>query len=75
MTSQRCVTIDDADTYEIDDAIGLETRADGCQRIWIHIADPGRLVLVGSLLDLEAQRRASSLYLTTGRAMSHTSVR
>ncbi|GCE65463.1 hypothetical protein OMCYN_01401 [cyanobiont of Ornithocercus magnificus] len=66
MTSQRCVTIDDADTYEIDDAIGLETRADGCQRIWIHIADPGRLVLVGSLLDLEAQRRASSLYLTTG---------
>ena len=66
MTSQRCFTIDDADTCEIDDAIGLEVRTGRCQRIWIHIADPGRLVPAGSLLDLEAQHRASSLYLTTG---------
>jgi exoribonuclease-2 len=60
------VTIDDDDTADIDDGLALETLADGRQRIWIHIADPDRLIEAGSPLDLEARRRASSLYLARG---------
>ncbi len=66
LTAQACVTIDDAETSDIDDAIALERRPDGSARLWIHIADPGRLILEGSPLDLEARRRGSSLYLSRG---------
>ena len=66
LTSQRCVTIDDADTRDIDDGLAIETTAAGTTRIWIHIADPGRLIEAGSPLDLEARKRGSSLYLAKG---------
>ena len=66
LTAQACVTIDDAETSDIDDAIALERRQDGSERLWIHIADPGRLIPEGSPLDLEARRRGSSLYLSRG---------
>jgi exoribonuclease-2 len=66
LTAQHCVTIDDDDTRDIDDAIGLERSGSGELRLWIHIADPGRLVAAGSPLDLEARRRGSSLYLASG---------
>jgi exoribonuclease-2 len=66
LTQQRCVTIDDDDTRDIDDALALERREGGALRIWIHVADPGRLVAAGSPLDLEARRRGSSLYLARG---------
>jgi exoribonuclease-2 len=36
------------------------------QRVWIHIADPSRYIELGSPLDREARRRASSIYLPTG---------
>jgi exoribonuclease-2 len=60
------VTIDDDDTRDIDDALSLERLADGRRRLWIHVADPGRLIAPGSPLDLEARRRGSSLYLAGG---------
>ncbi|QPN61816.1 RNB domain-containing ribonuclease [Synechococcus sp. CBW1002] len=66
LTGLRMVTIDDADTRDIDDGLSLETLPGGVQRLWIHVADPGRLVPAGSALDLEARRRASSLYLAGG---------
>ncbi|KZR88032.1 Exoribonuclease 2 [Synechococcus sp. MIT S9509] len=66
LTAQVCVTIDDVETSDIDDAIALERRRDGSERLWIHIADPGRLIPEGSPLDLEARRRGSSLYLSRG---------
>ena len=66
LTAQSCFTIDDVETRDIDDAIGLERRPDGSERVWIHIADPGRLISAGSPLDLEARRRGSSLYLSRG---------
>jgi len=66
LTTQACVTIDDVETSDIDDAIALERRRDGSERLWIHIADPGRLIPEGSPLDLEARRRGSSLYLSRG---------
>jgi len=63
LTALRTYSLDDADTTEIDDALSLETLADGRRRIWVHIADPGRLIAADSPLDLEARQRASSLYL------------
>ena len=51
---------------EIDDALGLDRDPQGRPRIWIHIADPDRLIAPGSPLDLEARRRAASLYLASG---------
>ena len=66
LTGLKTVTIDDADTREIDDALSLEPNAGAGWRIWIHVADPGRLVAAGSPLDQEALRRASSLYLAGG---------
>jgi exoribonuclease-2 len=97
LTRLKTVTIDDADTREIDDALSLEpwSSSEGIGpdpalgaesgpgpssstaaaqsptdpsgwRIWIHVADPGRLVPAASPLDQEALRRASSLYLAGG---------
>lgn len=66
LSELHCFTIDDEDTLDIDDALGVETLADGRHAIWIHIADPGRLIQPDSPLDLEARRRVSSLYLARG---------
>lgn len=66
MTSQLCFAIDDPSTVEVDDAVGIETLADGRQRLWVHIADPSRYVPLGSPLDVEARRRLTSIYLPTG---------
>ena len=60
-------TIDDDDTVDIDDGLSLEVASSGARpRLWIHIADPGRLIAADSPLDLEARRRGSSLYLAPG---------
>jgi exoribonuclease-2 len=66
LTALHTVTIDDEDTADIDDGLSLEWLADGTPRIWIHVADPGRLISPESPLDLEARRRATSLYLAQG---------
>ena len=66
LCQQRCMTIDDDDTRDIDDGLAIEKTAAGRTRIWIHVADPGRLIPAGSPLDLEARKRASSLYLAQG---------
>ena len=65
LSDHRVYTIDDAETREIDDGLSLEEANDGLW-IWIHIADPARLIAPGSPLDLEARRRATSLYLADG---------
>jgi exoribonuclease-2 len=66
LTHQRLLTIDDEETQDIDDGLAIEWRSGQTPLLWIHIADPGRLVQAGSPLDLEARRRASSLYLARG---------
>ena len=58
-------TLDDAGTREIDDGVSLDIQ-NGDAWIWIHIADPARLITPGSPLDQEARRRATSLYLADG---------
>ena len=66
LTGLHTVTIDDDDTRDIDDGLALERLADGRRRLWIHVADPGRLIAPDSPLDREARRRGSSLYLAGG---------
>ncbi|MBE9125887.1 MULTISPECIES: ribonuclease catalytic domain-containing protein [unclassified Coleofasciculus] len=66
LTHLKVYTIDDESTEEIDDGLSLETLNDGVERLWIHIADPTRLVIPGDELDLEARRRSTTVYLPTG---------
>ena len=66
LTHLKVCTIDDESTTEIDDGLSVEYLDNGTAKIWIHIADPTRLVEPGDELDLEARRRSTSLYLPTG---------
>ena len=66
LTHLKVCTIDDESTTEIDDGLSVEYLDDGTIKLWIHIADPTRLVEPEDELDLEARRRSTSLYLPTG---------
>lgn len=66
LTHLKVYTIDDESTEEIDDGLSIETLPDNRHRLWIHIADPTRLVSPGDELDLEARRRSTTVYLPTG---------
>ena len=66
LTHLKVCTIDDESTTEIDDGLSIEYLDDGTTKIWVHIADPTRLVEPEDELDLEARRRSTSLYLPTG---------
>ena len=66
LTHLKVYTIDDESTTEIDDGLSVEYLDTEQIRLWIHIADPTRLVFPGDELDLEARRRSTTLYLPTG---------
>lgn len=55
-------TIDDEDTREVDDALTIE-RSGNEIIVGIHIADVSAFVSKGDLLDAEASRRSSTIYL------------
>jgi exoribonuclease-2 len=58
------VSVDDADTVEIDDALTIYE--DGSQYVvGIHIADVSSFIARGDALDTEAFKRASTVYLPT----------
>lgn len=57
-----CITIDDADTTEIDDAVSVEKTEDG-YRVGVHIADVTAFIPIGSTLDKEARERGTCIYL------------
>lgn len=62
LTGLPILSIDDTSTQDIDDALSAERTADG-YRIGVHITDVADLVSRGSVLDLAARERMSSLYL------------
>nr|WP_263858271.1 ribonuclease R family protein [Waterburya agarophytonicola] len=66
LTHLKVCTIDDESTTEIDDGLSVEYLKDGTIKLWIHIADPTRIVDPEDELDLEARRRSTSIYLPTG---------
>lgn len=66
LTKHHVYTIDDESTTEIDDGLSLETLPDGSHRIWVHIADPTRWLEPNDLLDREARKRGTTVYLPTG---------
>jgi ribonuclease R len=59
-------TIDPATARDFDDAISAERLDDQTTRVWAHIADVAAHVLAGSTLDMEARRRATSVYVPGG---------
>jgi ribonuclease R len=56
-------TIDPATAKDFDDAISAERRGEGAWRIWVHIADVSAYVRAGTLVDKEAYRRGTSVYV------------
>lgn len=59
-----CVfSIDPPTARDLDDALSIEVLNGGLFRVGVHIADVGHFVRSGSALDLEAQRRTTSVYL------------
>lgn len=56
-------TIDPATAKDFDDAISAQRRGDGTWRIWVHIADVSAYVRPGDLVDREAYRRGTSVYV------------
>jgi ribonuclease R len=56
-------TIDPATARDFDDAISAEALDDGTWRVWVHIADVSAFVTPRSLVDREAYRRATSVYV------------
>lgn len=56
-------TVDPSTARDFDDAISAERISDGGVRVWVHIADVSAYVPGGSAVDIEARRRATSVYV------------
>jgi len=63
LTGLPTFTIDPVTARDFDDAISAEVQKDGTTRIWVHIADVSAFVAPGSLVDREAARRGTSVYV------------
>lgn len=62
LRSEFVFTIDPQDARDYDDAVSLELK-DGRYHLSVYIADVSRYVLYNSSIDLDARRRATSVYL------------
>ena len=56
-------TIDPVSARDFDDAISATARDDGGVQVWVHIADVAAYVPPRSLVDREAYRRGTSVYV------------
>lgn len=57
------ITIDPKDAKDFDDAISFRQLAPNLWEVGVHIADVTHYVKPGDLVDVEAEKRASSVYL------------
>ncbi|CAA0830512.1 Ribonuclease II- chloroplastic/mitochondrial [Striga hermonthica] len=57
------IDVDEAD--ELDDALSAVRLQDGRIKVWIHVADPTRLLQPGCMIDKEAMKRGTSVFLPT----------
>lgn len=63
LASAQALSIDDADTTEIDDAVSVSGLGSGTVTLGIHIAAPGLVVQPGDTLDRIARQRLSTVYM------------
>jgi len=56
-------TIDPTGTQELDDAIHVKELSDGLVEIGIHVADAAHFIKANSLVDREAKKRGTGVYL------------
>ncbi|GER54374.1 ribonuclease II/R family protein [Striga asiatica] len=50
---------------QLDDALSAVRLQDGRIKVWIHVADPTRLLQPGCMIDKEAMKRGTSVFLPT----------
>ncbi|KAI9295509.1 RNB-domain-containing protein [Neoconidiobolus thromboides FSU 785] len=61
---EKCIfTIDPPTARDLDDAVSIESLEDGLFHVGVHIADVSPFVPQGSMLDLEAKNRATTIYM------------
>ncbi len=63
LRGETIITIDGDDAKDLDDAIHVKINENGRFELGVHIADVGHYVVHNSLLDKEAYRRGTSIYL------------
>lgn len=63
MRDRVTMTIDPVDAKDFDDALSFHTLENGNYEIGIHIADVSHYVRVNDVIDQEAQKRGTSIYL------------
>src|SRR5690606_16727997 len=56
-------TIDPADAKDFDDALSIQKLKNGNWEVGVHIADVSHYVLPDTILEAEAYKRATSVYL------------
>ena len=61
--SKYIITVDPATARDFDDAVSMETDAQGNRVLGVHIADVSHFVRPNSPLDIEARQRGTSVYL------------
>ncbi|PWN40199.1 RNB-domain-containing protein [Ceraceosorus guamensis] len=61
--STRVFTIDPATAKDLDDALSITRLEGGLFEVGVHIADVSHFVKIGSALDRDARKRATSVYL------------